>query len=267
MAKYADYVKKNEELESEIQDAAQNSQDRQVAGNPGFELPERFKDKPLEEVAKAYVELEKAYSRQGNDLGKMRQAMDEYLALQSPQQSEAPTKQEPITIDSLYDDTEGAIQRGVEKYAGDRIKTLEAELARAKLETRVQSLSEKYEGWEQTVQSPEFQNWVMESSYRQRLAQAADKWDLDAAEDLLGMYNDVRGVNSTQAKAERDRALRDATLETGAASVPAQEQVFSRTGLTAMRVKAMQGDREAKAFLQKNAEAIAIAYESGNITD
>lgn len=267
MAKFSDYVKKDEELEQEISEAAEQAGDRQSGESS---IPERFRGKSAEEIAASYAELEKAYSRQGNDLGKMRQAMDEFLALQSSGSKSDSTPDEsakPVTLDDLYEDTDAAIARAVEKHAGNRVKALEAELARAKLETRVSSLDEKYPGWKEKVQEPEFQNWVLESSYRTRLAQAADGWDLDAAEDLLGLYNEAKGINSAARTAKREKNLRDASLESGASAVPPTEQKFSRTELTKLRTQALRGDPDAQAYLSANAEAIAIAYESGNITN
>lgn len=270
MAKYEDYAPKGDELESEIKDAGDQTTDRQeAAGQSEFEMPDRFKDKSTEEIAASYAELEKAYSRQGNDLGKMRSTMDEFLTLQSaqPQAPEAPQEPEPITVDEFYDDPNGTIQRAVELATTDKIGALEQELAQAKLETRVGELSSKHEGWQDTVQTPEFQNWVMESPYRQRLAQAADGWDLDAAEDLLGMYGEATGAQSAAERAALDAQLDNATLETGSASVPAQEQTFSRSDLTNRRTRALQGDYEQTEWLKTNSDAIAIAYEQGNITD
>ena len=271
MAKFADYATKvDEQLDQEIDQASQESQDRRQSGESGFEIPERFKGKSAEEIARSYAELEKAYSRQGNDLGRMRQTLDEYIDLQlrsGKQEAPADEERKPITIDDLYENTDDAIRRGVEAVAGDKISALEQELARAKLETRLQELDAKHEGWRERVQSPEFQNWVLESPYRTRLAKAADSWDLDAAEDLLSLYDEVSNVDSGRQQARREQNLRDGTLESAGADVERVVKPYSRSDLLAKRVAAMRGDKEARAYLATHADAIANAYESGNITD
>lgn len=268
MAKYEDYVQKDDELENEINEAAQESADRQESGESGFVMPERFQGKSPEEIAKAYSELEKLNSRQAQDLGQMRKTVDEFLTLQSDDKPKAtPAEKAPVTLDDIYEDTDSAIKRGAEEAVGGRIEALERQLAEARLQSRVSELDAKFEGWRDQVQTPEFVNWINEKPYRARLAQAADAWDLDAAEELLSMYSDATGRSGTAARAKREKQLRDASLESGSAHVPPSEQTFSRTELMRIRVAARHGDSEAADWLKANGDAIAVAYEQGNITD
>lgn len=268
MAKYEDYVQKQDALSEEISDAAEQAQDRQ-AENPG--LPDRFKDKSPEEIAASYIELEKAYSRQGNDLGEMRKTLDSYITtLQSETEAsqEPSSTAEPVTVDDLYDDTQGAIARAVEASpTNDRIAKLEEELAQAKLKESLSDLNDKFEGWQDKVQSPEFQNWAAESPYRMRLVQAADRWDLEAAEEVLGLYYERTSAADLAAEAARDQALQDASLESGGPEHYDPETRYSRSDLMQKRVAAMQGDAEAAAYLKAHSDSIAFAYEDNRIDD
>lgn len=268
MAKYKDYVQKDEAgITEEIQDAERKTEDRREAA--GESLPDRFKDKTPEEIAASYVELEKAYSKQGNDLGKMRSTMDEYLTnLQSVQPNASPEEVvEPVTIDDVYENPEEAISRAAHRAVGDKINELEQELAHARLQTRVESLNDKFGNWQETVQTPEFINWVQESPYRQRIASQADGFDMDAAEEILGLYGDRTGLQSLKAEAQRDAALKDAGLESGGAEVPVREKTYSRSDVMEKRIAANRGDASAKSWLTAHAEGIAIAYEEGTLTD
>lgn len=264
MAKFEDYEQKGE-LDQEIADAADKSETRE--GESSFKMPERFTGKSAEEIAQSYTELESLNSRQAQDLGTMRRTVDEFLTLKSVQPDPDPVELEPITVDDLYDDPQGAIARGVEAATGDRISQLEQELVKARLQTRVSSMNDRFEGWQEEVRSPEFVTWVQESPYRLRIAQAADKWDMDAAEEIIEMYRDVKGVSSDRDQVQRDLALSDASLESSSAEVPLLEDTFSRAVLLTKRIAARHGDPEAEAYMKQNAEAIAIAYEEGNITD
>jgi hypothetical protein len=265
MAKYEDYAKKDGDLETEIDDAANQSQTRE--GESGFTMPERFTGKSAEDIARSYTELEALNSRQAQDLGTMRRTVDEFVTLQSKQPDVVPEPVEPVTMDDLYDDPEAAMRKGVENVVGDRISQLEQELAEAKVQTKLDGLNVRFQGWQQTVESPEFANWVQQSPYRTKMAQRADQWDLDAADEILGLYAEATDSQSQASQARRDANLQNATLESGAAAVELAEPSFSRAALMNMRISAKQGDRDAVAYMEANAEAIAIAYEEGTITD
>lgn len=275
MAKFEDYAKKFEdELESEIQEAAERKEDRENREpENSFEVPERFRNKSPEEIAKAYVELEKAYSRQGNDLGKMRQTFDEFIKLQSqasPQENASPQAEErkPVTIDDLYDNADDAVRRVVKEESGTRIEQLEQQLQEERVRLRLNDLNQKFPDWEDKVKSPEFGNWLAEKQYRQRLAVAADQYDLDAAEELLEMYYDTQVVREDkQEERQRQQTLQKAELESAGGEEVEFDQTFSRVDLLNKRIAAKQGDAEAARWLAANAEAIAIAYEEGRITD
>lgn len=264
MAKYEDYAKKEGELEDEIDNAAEQAQTRE--GESGFTMPDRFQGKSAEDIAQSYTELESLNSRQAQDLGTMRQTVDELVNLQSQQEEPAPAA-EPITVDDLYDDPNAAVERAVEAATGGRIEALEQELAKAKLSTRVEGLESKFPGWKDTVRSDEFTKWAQASPYRLRMAQAADGWDMDAADELLGMYSEVTGRESQSDQDQRNADLQNATLESSSAEVLAGEPGFSRSELLQHRVAAKHGNQESIAYMDKNAEAIAIAYENGAITD
>lgn len=269
MAKYADYAK--DDLDDEIAEASQNAQERQEnAGESGFELPPEFQGKSVEDVAKSYVELKKLYSRQANDLGAMRKNVDELIGLQSQQAAEPPTDPEPVVdIDAIYDDAEGAISRVAEKAVGSRIKDIESRLEKTERDKGLESFEKDYPDWRNTVEQDEFLEWVKEKPYRARLAVAADNYDFDAARDLFGAYAELQASkqHSKEEARKRERQLQDATLESGSAHVADPGEKFSRKNLMQARIAARHGDRNAKEWLAANADAIAVAYEEGRITD
>jgi hypothetical protein len=272
MAKYSEYVEKvqKDALEAEIDHAAAEHASRQDAEpDNSFAMPERFKDKSPEEIARSYVELEKTFSRQGQTIGELRKAVDQFWDLKSQRETEKETPQEaPITVDDLYENPDEAVGRAAEKRVSGRIEALERELAQARIQSRVDSLGEKFPGWQDETKTPEFQNWISESPYRARLAAAADAYDMDAAEEVLGLYYEVRGVRSAEADQRRNRQLDQASLEAGGGPhQPKSAAKFSRAELMQKRVAAMHGDQEADMWLRANREEIAIAYEEGRVID
>ena len=127
MAKYEDYAARAEdELQNEIDQAGAEAAARQSGDN----LPDRFKGKSAEEIAQSYLELEQMASRQANDLGRMRQTVDEYVRLQSTVVEEDHSQAEPVTVDDLYDNPEETIRKVASRATNDRIEQLEQQLAR-----------------------------------------------------------------------------------------------------------------------------------------
>ena len=268
--KYEDYARKQEdELETEIQEASEASESRQAENS--IEIPERFKDKSIEDVIKSYTELEKAYSRQGNDLGEYRKLSEQLLALESQGGSkETETQSEDISIDALYDDPKGTI----EKVVSQRVSGLEQQLQQERFNERLKQMNSKYEGWQEEVRTPEFVNWVQEwanTPVRQRLVMQGDQGDLDSAEEVLLSYYEKKMLSqkaqATERKAKRDADLAKGTLESGSPDSPESETTFSRKKLLDLRIRAKQGDRKASEFLKENQVDIARAYAEGRLVD
>lgn len=270
MAKFDDYVKdqQNDELENEIKDAEKKAEERREEG--AGELPERFKGKAPEEIAKSYVELEKAYSRQGQDIGRLRKTVDEMLELElrgsKLKQEEPSTK--PVEASELFDDPDKVVRGVAREVADERVKGLEQQLMQERLARAKSDFAKQFPTWEQDAHDPEFINWIHEKPHRVKLARAADAWDFDAAETLFGTYYDQREAQKAKvSKQELKQKVKEVTLETAGAGAPDLEQTFSRSALMDKRLAAKRGDRSADTWLRNNAEAIAIAYEEGRIVD
>jgi hypothetical protein len=275
MASYEEYAKKyrkDPSLESEISEASQNQADRQERAEEtaGFEIPERFKGKSAEEIARSYVELERLSSAQANELGSYRKLVAEREELQSYTQAKPPESEEedPITVDDLYSDTETAIRRAAKKEVDGRVGELEQFVQEAKIEKMKAQLAQKYPDWETDVQSDDFAKWVQENPYRTKLAQDAHSYDFYAADALFGLYNESKSRDAKEQKESlRKKQLRDATLETSSPGPVTTEETFSRTDVSEAKRLARQGNRKAKQWLDVHSDAIFKAYAEGRIVN
>ena len=266
MAKYEDYVKTDDQLENEIEDAASNSEERQ----DGAVIPERFKGKSPEEIAKAYTELEKLNSRQAQDLGAMRKSVDELLSLQLRRDStgaEAASKK-PITVDEIYENPDEVIRKVVKEESAERIAQLEQELQRSRFEKAMDAFTEQYPTWKQDAADPAMISWIHEKPYRVALARAADAGDLGAADQLFGAYYDTqKKVNKEEQKRERKQKVQAAGLESAGAGVPETVERYSRSALMDKRIAAKRGDASAERWLAAHGAAIQQAYAEGRVVD
>lgn len=271
MARYEDYVKEleqaqNDPLEQEIQEAAADTAERVELQVPESVL-KRFEGKTQEEVLNSYYNLEQKLSEQGHKMGELRKNFDEYILLQS-QPSEPEPELDPVSVDDLYDNPEAVISDVVERKTKDKLSKLEDELQAVRRERALAEFERNHPKARELAASPDFIDWVQGSPYRLRLAQQADSFDLDAAEELFGLYEDSTSAHSKAATAaQRDKQLREATLESSSPATPSLDEVWSRAEIIDRKLRAKLGDQDSQVWLRKNNEAIAIAYEEGRVVD
>lgn len=264
MAKYEDYVK--DELDNEIEDAAEQTAQREEASV----IPERFKGKTAEEIAQSYIELEKLNSRQAQDLGVLRKSVDQLLTLESPKErtgAEA-TSRKPLSVDDIYEDPDKAIRKVVQEESAERIEALERELQQTRFQRGLQEFGKQFPNWQEDVKDPAMLNWIQAKPYRVRLAAAADRGDLGAAEELFGTYYDTHKKEVVEErKQEKKKKIRSAGLESAGAEVPDTVERYSRSGLLEKRIAAKRGNMEAQRWLDAHSASIQQAYSEGRVDD
>lgn len=269
MAKYEDYADRKDELQAEIDDAGKKQEKRQL------ELPERFKNKTAEEIAESYVNLERKFNERNDTIGTLRRNVDELIALESVRQAQQPADEEEsfeVSVDDFYQNPTETISRVAERASSKKIEALERQVAEANTRAAMTDFLSKHPKALDDAKSEEFQEWLKKGGYRQRLAQQADKYDFDAANDLFEMYYDSQGGGKSEERSDedherRERQLRDADAERGGAGGFDVTPKFSRREIVEQKIAAKQGDRAAEDWLKANNDAIAIAYAEGAVTD
>lgn len=271
MAKFADYVKKPDQVEQELQTVQSQPKNYNIPDS----VKTRFAGKTPEEIMESYAEAQAHISRQGVELGELRKTAQSLIELQSqtkPQKDPTPAKPEKgVTVDDLYENPEGAITTVVQrstKETSERVEALEKELAKRQAGDVERTLEKMYPGWKAEASKPEFLDWVKSSPIRLHLAQRADSYDLDSANDLLERWYERKGVvRQAQDVANREQQFRNASLESSGPIDVEQVPTFSRHDLTEKRIASKNGNRQAERWLQTNGPAIQAAYAEGRITD
>ncbi|MDJ0764846.1 MAG: hypothetical protein QNJ97_17830 [Myxococcota bacterium] len=234
-------------------------------------MPAQFVGKTPEEIAQSYVELQGAYGRMSNDHGELRGTVDKLLqSHETLQQVQAPPdKEEPVTVDTLYDDAEGAIARVANKTVGSRIEALEQRQEKSDRTRALEDFQERHPHWQDISNNPEFLKWATAKPHRNRLAQAAaHQGDLDAADELFSLWEDSQStLKQKEEETARQEAIQAATLETTSPGHVDTTETFSRSNLLQARLAAKRGNKEARAWLQANGPAIQAAYNEDRITD
>lgn len=219
------------------------------------ELPEKYRGKSVEDVIKMHQEAEKLVGRTMNEVSEVRKLADELI---KSQLTPKPKVEEVKPVD-FFENPQEAIRQQIDN--NPRVIQAEQYARQAQAEQAKQRLNQLHPDVQQIVQNEDFRNWVAASKVRQQLFQQADSYDLDAANELLSTYKELRAVKQKR-EAEVDNTARDATLkqvavDTGG-SGESTKKVYRRADLIRLKMR----DPQKYASMQ---DEIMEAYASGRI--
>ncbi len=257
MATYEEYAKARSpevKQEEEIEEAKEQQEERQIS-TPDVNWEKRYKD------------LEVAYSRQGQQVGDMRQLIDDYVTTTPDNSQQDSVEVTPITQEELYENPDEAVRRAVESHpAIQEAKDIKAELAKDKAERMRAEFKARHPDCETVAASPEFANWVQEDPLRQELAQRGNDFDVPSADALFALWDAEQAAQ--QVVVEDDTAAVEAVgLETGTgAEAPAPDR-YSRSEMLEQKIRAKQGDQAAQRYVKQHQVTYREALGAGNVRD
>lgn len=222
-----------------------------------YELPEKFRGKSQKEIIEAYSNLEKELGRKGQEVGELRKLADQFL--QSKVNQREPEPEEEI---DFYEDPKKAVEQLLKK--DPRLKEVESQAAAMKAQAAMQKLQSTHPDYMDVVQDSAFQDWVKGSKIRMQLFQAADQYDFDAANELLGTWKERSMINKTkeaeaEQEADRKAALKGAKSESrSSGEAKAGKKIYRRADL--IRLKQTDPNR-----YDMLADEIYAAYAEGRV--
>jgi hypothetical protein len=222
------------------------------------ELPEKYRDKSLDDIVRMHQEAEKLIGKQAQEVGEVRKLADELIKqnLGSRQQQ---TRQEEPEVD-FFENPQKAVQRTVDSHP-DIIAARQAtlEMKRAQIQ---QKLASEHPDFGDVAKNEDFTNWVKSSPVRIDLFKKADaEFDYDSANELLSTYKELRSVKQKQSsdagEATRKQNLKAAGVDVGG-SGESSKRVYRRADL--IRLK-MQDPNRYEAL----SDEIMTAYQEGRV--
>jgi hypothetical protein len=222
------------------------------------ELPEKYRDKSLDDIVRMHQEAEKLIGKQAQEVGEVRKLADELIRqnLGSKQQQ---IRQDEPEID-FFDDPKKAVQRTVDSHP-DIVAARQAtlEMKRAQIQ---QKLANEHPDFGNIAKDQDFANWVKSSPVRIELFKRADaEFDYDSANELLSTFKQLRGVkkqqNESSGEATRKQNLKAVGVDVGG-SGESSRKVYRRADL--IRLK-MQDPNRYDAL----SDEIMTAYAEGRV--
>lgn len=218
-------------------------------------LPEKYRGKKIEDVVKMHQEVEKTLSRQGAELGDVRKLADELLRSQLTKKAE---EEKPQEVD-FFENPQEAIRNAIDN--SPKVKAAEEYALNAQKQLSLQSLAQKHPDYVQINNDPDFQEWVNKSVVKKSLYQAAQNFDVDAADELLSTFKELRAVrqnNIAQVDTKaRDQALNAAAVETSGTRETSRK-IYRSADLIRLRIS----DPNRYEAMQ---DEIYRAYEEGRV--
>ena len=231
-------------------------EERKIEQKP--ELPEKYRDKSLDDIVRMHQEAEKLIGKQAQEVGEVRKLADELIKqnLGSRQQQ---TRQEEPEVD-FFENPQKAVQRTVDSHP-DIIAARQAtlEMKRAQIQ---QKLANEHPDFGDIAKNEDFTNWVKSSPVRIDLFKKADaEFDYDSANELLSTYKELRSVKQKQSsdagEVTRKQNLKAAGVDVGG-SGESSKRVYRRADL--IRLK-MQDPNRYEAL----SDEIMTAYQEGRV--
>jgi hypothetical protein len=172
------------------------------------EIPEKYKNKSLDEIVRMHQEAEKLIGRQAQEVGEVRKLADSLLK----QQLEAKHDKQPEPAQEIdwFEDPQKAINQALE--SNPVLRQLQEQQAIQAQRAALDVIEKSHPDFVSVAQSEDFQQWVAASKVRQRLYNDANNYDADSALELLDNYKSLRGLK--QQKEETSKAADEALKKT-----------------------------------------------------
>jgi hypothetical protein len=243
-----------DEQPQEIQNAPEQTQQVVVEKV----VPDKYKDKSLEDIVKMHQEAEKMIGRQAQEVHEVRSLADQLLKRQLETDKAQPIENAPEV--DFFENPQDSIKRAIENNPAV-IEAKQANLELKRMKT-AQQLASKHPDFGTIANDTGFQEWVKASPIRLGLYAKADaEFDFGSADELLSTYKELKQVRNNNVqetgKKQQAQALKAAGVDTGGSGEVARK-VYRRADL--IRLKMTDPDR----YEQLQPEIMA-AYQQGRV--
>lgn len=163
------------------------------------DLPEKYKGKSASDIARMHQELEKRLGQQSSEVGELRRHFDDYVQSNVQAQQSAPEVVEEV---DFFADPNAAMARAIDNHPTLRqAQQVAAEMAKSQA---LAKLKASHPDMDVVLKDQGFKEWVSSSPIRRELYQQADaRYDFAAADELITLYKERRGVVEQTAKVEK----------------------------------------------------------------
>ena len=221
-------------------------------------VPDKYKDKSMQDIVRMHQEAEKMIGRQAQEVHEVRSLADQLLKRQLDA-DKTPAVEITPEVD-FFENPQDSIKRAIENNPAV-LEAKQANLEFKRMKT-AQQLASKHPDFGTIANDTGFQEWVKASPIRLSLYAKADaEFDFGSADELLSTYKELKQVRTNNVQEtgnkQKAQALRAAGVDTGGSGEVAKK-VYRRADL--IRLKMTDPDR----YEQLQPE-IMSAYAQGRV--
>ena len=254
MAKFID-ERPEEDVSTESFEAVE-----EVAEPEGSSIPDKYRNKSIEELVQMHQEAEKLLGRQSSEVGELRKVVDDFITTQTQQQAPQQYVEPEDDID-YFTDPQAAVNRAIENHP--KIREAQEYTAQYKKQTSLAMLNSKHPDMQDILKDPKFAEWIKDSKIRTQLFVEADQqYNAEAADELFTLWKERRNIaQQTAAVEKQSRKQQLKAANTGNARGSAEgtrKKVYRRADI----IKLMKTDPER---YQALSEEILKAYAEGRV--
>jgi hypothetical protein len=209
--------------------------EKQAEEASATEIPEKYRNKSLDDVIRMHQEAEKLIGRQAQEVGEIRKLTDELIKTNLNKNTQD-TQVEPEV--DFFENPQKAIQKTVESHP-DVLAARQAAQDFKKMQIQ-QKLASEHPDFAEVVNDPSFAEWVKGSSVRLGLYAKADtEYDFDSAHELLSTYKALKGVKAKQSEeageTARKQNLKAAGVDVGGTG-ESSKRIYRRADLIRLKM-------------------------------
>jgi len=200
------------------------------------ELPDKYRDKSLEDIVRMHQEAERLIGKQAQEVGEVRKLADELIKQNLSSKQQYVREEEPEV--DFFENPQKAVQKTIDSHP-DVVAARQAGIEFKKAQIQ-QKLSQAHPDFVQVAQDQNFVNWVKSSPVRLGLYAKADgEFDFDSANELISTYKELRGVKTKQAEqagqTARATSMKAAAVDTGGTG-ESSKKVYRRADLIRLKM-------------------------------
>ena len=165
-------------------------------------LPEKYRNKSVEDLIEMHRNAEKEFHRNKNELDKLRNSM---VTQDSQRVDQVQVKEKELSVDDLLDNPSEVIRNAIKNDPS--LREIREDLLNQQRSGKQKEFFTKYPDAMDRVQTEDFQDWIKSSDTRLSLFNHAhSNYDYDVAGELLDLYDAIHGVKQAELEKSRETA-------------------------------------------------------------
>jgi hypothetical protein len=251
MAKFID-ERPEEDVATESFEAVEETTEEE-----GSSIPEKYRNKSVEELVQMHQEAEKLVGKQSSEVGELRRVVDDYIN----QQTQLAQKQEPVEEVDFFAEPDKAVSNAIDNHPS--VKEAKQMAQEYRKSSALAQLQAKHPDMNSILQDAKFLEWVQSSTMRTKLLRQADQqFDVEAADELFSTWKERQELLGTTAKAEESQRKQQVKAASTGSSSGSSEKASRKIYRRADIINLMRTD---PARYQALSDEILKAYAEGRV--